>query len=76
MPPGIADQRDCPVAAELYPLDGRRSNRAAVIGVELTTVSKWLGHASLTVTLNIYSHYVGDVSDFVALERLARKKGE
>ncbi|GAA2069651.1 tyrosine-type recombinase/integrase [Microbacterium hatanonis] len=45
-------------------------------GVELTTVSKWLGHASPTVTLNIYSHYVGDASDFAALERLARKTDE
>lgn len=43
-------------------------------GIEVTTVSKWLGHSTPSVTLNIYSHYVSSASDNAALELLRLRR--
>lgn len=45
-------------------------------GVEVTTVSKWLGHSTPSVTLNVYSHHIGDVSDNAALSLLRARREE
>jgi len=42
-------------------------------GIDVTTVSKWLGHANPTITYNVYSHYLGEASDLAALEKLTRR---
>jgi integrase len=43
-------------------------------GVDLSTVSAWLGHASVTTT-NRYLHYLGTAADSAGLERLNRARG-
>ncbi|MGY6496636.1 MAG: tyrosine-type recombinase/integrase [Microcella sp.] len=40
-------------------------------GVDLHTVSAWLGHKTPAITLDHYSHYMGNASDVAALQRLA-----
>lgn len=32
-------------------------------GVELTTVSAWLGHSNASITLHVYAHYLGQHAD-------------
>jgi integrase len=43
-------------------------------GVDLSTVSAWLGHASVATT-NRYLHYLGTAADTAGLERLHRPRG-
>lgn len=43
-------------------------------GVGLSTVSAWLGHASVATT-NRYLHYLGTAADTAGLERLNRPRG-
>ncbi|MDE6592018.1 MAG: hypothetical protein K2K57_03005 [Oscillospiraceae bacterium] len=31
-------------------------NRSQHNGIDITTISKWLGHKSVTTTMNIYEH--------------------
>ncbi|WP_402374007.1 tyrosine-type recombinase/integrase [Isoptericola rhizosphaerae] len=45
--------------------------RWLVSGMDPKTVQAWLGHASATVTLDRYAHYVGVDADRAALKRLA-----
>lgn len=43
-----------------------------VAGVDVKTVSKWLGHSSATVTLRVYAHWLGAAGDAFALQVLLR----
>ena len=43
-------------------------------GVDLSTVSAWLGHASITTT-NRHLHYLGTSADLAGVERLNRGRG-
>ncbi|MBU1251219.1 MAG: site-specific integrase [Actinobacteria bacterium] len=43
-------------------------------GIDVHTVSTWLGHSKPTTTLKYYSHYMGSSSDAAALLRLATTK--
>lgn len=38
-------------------------------GVDVSTVSRWLGHANVTTTLNTYSHFISDDMDELAAQR-------
>ncbi|MBF4549499.1 site-specific integrase [Pseudoclavibacter sp. VKM Ac-2888] len=40
-------------------------------GVDVATVSAWLGHSSAAVTLRIYSHYLSASNDQAALAKIA-----
>lgn len=39
-------------------------------GIDIKTVAAWLGHADSAVTLRIYTHYTGSVSDEAAVAKL------
>jgi integrase len=39
-------------------------------GIRPKTVQGWLGHASMTVTLDTYAHFMSDDADLIALARL------
>lgn len=42
-------------------------------GIDPKTAQKWLGHASATLTLDLYGHFMGDDADKAALIRLTEK---
>jgi len=39
-------------------------------GVDVKTVSEWLGHSDTSVTLRIYVHHMGSDSDLAAIRRV------
>lgn len=39
-------------------------------GIDPKTVQKWLGHASMTLTVDTYSHYMGADADLAAVKRM------
>ncbi|WP_382303936.1 tyrosine-type recombinase/integrase [Herbiconiux sp. UC225_62] len=39
-------------------------------GVDPKTVQTWLGHASMTLTVDLYSHFMGTDADIVAIARI------
>lgn len=41
-------------------------------GVDVSTVSRWLGHANVTTTLNTYSHYISTDADELHAQRASR----
>ena len=45
-------------------------------GIDIKTVSQWLGHSTPTITLSIYTHYLGVTSDLSALEKIRRMDEE
>lgn len=39
-------------------------------GVDLKTVQTWLGHASMTMTVDLYAHFMGNDADIAAIARV------
>ncbi|HKX68200.1 MAG TPA: tyrosine-type recombinase/integrase, partial [Intrasporangium sp.] len=44
-------------------------------GVDIKTVSSWLGHSTAKLTLDTYSHLMGTDADRAALDRVNRVLG-
>jgi integrase len=55
----------------LYDLRHTAATRWLRSGIDIHTVSVWLGHSKPTTTLAHYSHYMGGISDAAAMKRLA-----
>lgn len=55
----------------IYDLRHTAATRWLRSGVDIHTVSMWLGHSKPTTTLEHYSHYMGGISDAAALQRLS-----
>jgi integrase len=55
----------------LYDLRHTAATRWLRSGIDVHTVSVWLGHSQPTTTLAHYSHYMGGISDAAAMQRLA-----
>ncbi|MBF4459371.1 tyrosine-type recombinase/integrase [Pseudoclavibacter sp. VKM Ac-2867] len=65
------DWKTLGIGFRIHDLRHTAATRWLSAGIDVATVSSWLGHSSATVTMNIYSHYLGGASDQIALERLA-----